>query len=73
MGRHTLTLQVADAHNNTVQAVVAVGVSAVLALADAPSFTVIASVAMSLHTFIANGGIGTPTYTILAGNEGRVF
>ena len=73
LGRHTLTLQVADAHNNTVQAVVAVGVSAVLALADAPSFTVIASLAMSLHTFIASGGIGAPTYTIVSGNEGGYF
>ena len=24
---------------------------------------------MSLHTLIASGGIGTPTYAILAGNE----
>ena len=70
LGRHTLTLQVADAHNNTVQAVVAVGVSAVLALAEVPSFTVIASVAMSLHTFVASGGIGSRTYTLLAGDDG---
>ena len=69
VGIHTLTVQVMDAHNNTAQAVVMVEVSAVLTLADAPSFTVIASVGMSLHTFIASGGIGTPTYTILAGNE----
>ena len=70
LGRHTLTLQVADAHNNTVQAVVAVGVSAVLSLAEVPSFTVIASVAMSLHTFVASGGIGSRTYTLLAGDDG---
>ena len=73
LGSHTLTLQVADAHNNTVQAVSTVEVSAALALAESPSFTVIASVGMSLHMFIASGGIGTPTYTILAGNEGRDF
>ena len=72
LGRHTLTLQVADARANTVQAVATVDVSAVLKLAAAPSFTVIASVAMSLHTFIASGGIGTPTYTI-AGNEVEHF
>ena len=69
VGRHTLTVQAMDAHDNTAQAVVMVEVSAVLALADAPSFTVVISAAMSLHTFIASGGIGTPTYTILAGNE----
>ena len=69
VGRHTLTVQVMDERNNAVQAVVTVGVAAVLALADAPPFTVIISAALSLHTFIASGGIGTPTYTILAGNE----
>ena len=69
VGSHTLTVQVLDARNNTAQAAVMVGVSAVLALADAPPFTVVISAAMSLHTFIASGGIGTPTYTILAGNE----
>ena len=73
LGRHTLTVQVADAHKNTVQAVATVEVSAVLALADAPSFTVIASVAMSLHTFISSGGIGAPTYTIVADNEDGHF
>ena len=69
LGRHTLTVQVADARNNTVQAVAMVEVSAVLALADAPPFTVIAGVAMSLHMFIASGGIGTPTYEIVSGDE----
>ena len=73
LGSHTLTLQVADAHNNTVQALATVEVSAVLVLSEAPSFMVIASVGMSLHTFIASGGIGAPTYIILAGNEGRDF
>ena len=70
---YVLRIQAMDAHNNAAETVVTVGVSAVLSLADAPSFTVIASVAMSLHTFIASGGIGTPTYTILAGNKGRDF
>ena len=69
LGSHTLTLQVADAHNNTVQAVAMVEVSAVLALADAPPFTVIAGVAMSLYKFIASGGIGAPTYEIVSGDE----
>ena len=69
LGRHTLTVQVADARNNTVQAVAMVEVSAALSLADAPPFTVIASVAMSLHMFIASGGIGAPTYEIVSGDE----
>ena len=73
LGRHLFTVQVADARKNTVQAVATVEVSAVLALADAPSFTVIASVAMSLHTFISSGGIGAPTYTIVADNEDGYF
>ena len=68
-GRHLLTVQVMDARDNTAQAVVTVGVSAVLALTEVPSFTVIASVAMSLHTFVASGGIGSRTYTLLAGDE----
>ena len=69
LGRHTLTVQVADARNNTVQAVAMVEVSAALSLADAPPFTVIASVAMSLYKFIASGGIGAPTYEIVSGDE----
>ena len=73
VGRHTLTVQVMDARDNTAQAVATVEVSAALALAKAPSFTVIISMAMSLHTFIASGGIGTPTYAILAGNEKEGF
>ena len=73
VGRYTLTVRVMDERDNAVQVVAMVGVSAVLALAESPSFTVIASVGMNLHTFVASGGIGTPTYTILAGNEGRDF
>ena len=70
LGRHTLTLQVMDERKHTVEAVATVAVSAVLTLADAPSFTVIASVGMSLHTFIAGGGIGTPTYAIVSDGDG---
>ena len=69
VGSHTLTVQVMDARDNTAQAVAMVEVSAVLALTETPSFTVIASVAMSLHTFVASGGIGSKTYTLLAGDE----
>ena len=70
---YTLTVKVMDARNNTVETVATVEVSAVLSLAAAPSFTVIASVAMSLHTFAATGGIGVKTYTLLAGDDERYF
>ena len=73
LGRHTLMMQVKDERGNTVQALATVEVSAALVLADAPPFTVIASVAMSLHMFIASGGIGTLSYAILAGNEKEGF
>ena len=66
---YVLMIQVMDARNNTVQAVATVGVSAVLSLADVPRFTVIASMAMSLHTFVASGGIGVKTYTLVVGDE----
>ena len=70
VGRHTLTVQVMDGRDNTAEAVATVGVSAALELAEVSSFTVIASAAMSLHMFIASGGIGIKTYTLLAGNDG---
>ena len=61
--KYTLTVQVVDARNNTAQAVATVAVSAALELAAVSPFTVIASVAMSLHTFVSDGGIGSRTYT----------
>ena len=70
---YTLTVQAADEQNNTVVAVATVAVSAVLELTDAPPFMIIASVDMSLHTFIATGGIGIKTYTILAGDDEGYF
>ena len=66
-------MQATDGQNNTAQAVATVVVSAALVLADAPSFTVIASVAMSLHTFAASGGIGIKTYTLRAGDDEGYF
>ena len=73
LGRHTLTLQVMDERKHTVEAVATVAVSAVLVLPDAPPFTVIASMGMSLHTFVAGGGIGVPTYAIVSGNDKKGF
>ena len=70
---YTLTVQAADEQNNTVVAVATVAVSAALELTDAPLFMVIASVDVSLHTFIATGGIGIKTYTILADDDGGYF
>ena len=68
-GVHTVTVQAIDAGSRKVNALATVRVSAALMLSDAPSFTVIASVALSLHTFIASGGIGIKTYALLAGDE----
>ena len=73
LGRHTLTLRVADERGNDDETVATVDVSAVLSLADAPPFTVIASLGMSLHTFVASGGIGAPTYAIVSGNDKKGF
>ena len=56
-----------------VNALATVRVSAALMLSDAPSFTVIASMAMSLHRFIASGGIGIKTYTILAAGDEKGY
>ena len=73
LGRHTLTLRVADERGNDAETVATVEVSAVLSLADAPPFTVIASLGVSLHTFVAGGGIGAPTYAIVSGNDKKGF
>ena len=67
---YMLTVQVIDARNNTVQAVATVGVSAVLSLAEVPLLEAIEENALSLYTFAAGGGIGSRTYTLLAGNDG---
>ena len=73
LGRHTLTFRVTDERNNDDETVATVAVSAVLTLAAVPSFTVIASLGMNLHTFVAGGGIGAPTYAIVSGNEKESF
>ena len=68
-GVYTLTVQAIDKRNRGVDALATVRVSAALSLADAKPFTVIASMAMSLHTFVASDGIGVKTYTLVAGDE----
>ena len=73
LGRHTLTFRVTDERNNDDETVATVAVSAVLTLAAVPSFTVIASLGMNLHTFVAGGGIGAPTYAIVSGNDKKGF
>ena len=66
-GVHTVTVQAIDAGSRKVNALATVRVSAALMLSDAPSFTVIASVALSLHTFIASGGIGIKNLCFVGG------
>ena len=68
-GLHTLSVQVADEHNNTAEATATVAVSAVLALADALRLSAVVAIAEELHTFAASGGVGVATYTIVAGND----
>ena len=62
---YVLMIQAMDARANTAQAMVTVGVSAVLSLADAQRLGGAAGTAISLHTFVAQGGIGARTYTLL--------
>ena len=69
-GVHTLTVQAIDAGSRKVNALATVRVSAALMLSDAPLISVALGVAVSLHKFIASGGIGIKTYTLLAGNKG---
>ena len=69
VGEYTLTVQATDAKDKTAQATVTVGVSAVLSMANAPLISVALGEAVSLYTFIASGGIGIKTYTLLADDE----
>ena len=70
IGSYTLTVWVEDEERSRVQTAVKVEVVASitpLSLADAPSFKVLAGVAMSLHTFAAVGGIKAKTYNLVGG------
>ena len=58
-----------DGRDNSITAVVMVGVSAELVLADAPLLQTVVGEAGNLHIFAATGGIGDKTYTVAAGNE----
>ena len=68
-GVHTLTVQAIDEGNRKVNALATVRVSAALMLSDAPLISVALGATVSLHKFIASGGIGIKTYTLLAGDE----
>ena len=73
VGVYTLSVAVDDKGGNRVEALAVVAVEASLFLADAPPLTVMAGLAVSLHTFAASGGIGAKAYTITAGNEAKYF
>ena len=73
VGVYTLSVEVTDAEDNRAEALAVVVVEASLFLADAPPLTVMAGLAVSLHTFAASDGIGVKTYTIAAGNEAKYF
>ena len=73
-GIYTLTVEVRDGRGNTDDALATIAISAVLSLADAPSFYLFAdSEAVTLHKFIASGGFGVKTYTITDGNVANRF
>ena len=72
-GIYTLTVEVRDGRGNTDEALATIAISAVLSLAEVPSFYIVPGVAMTLHTLTAGGGFGVKTYTIFAGNGDDYF
>ena len=72
-GIYTLTVEVRDGRGNTDDALATIAISAVLSLAEVPSFYIVPGVAMTLHTLTASGGFGVKTYTIFAGNGDGYF
>ena len=72
-GIYTLTVEVRDGRGNTDEALATIAISAVLSLAEVPSFYIVPGVAMTLHTLTASGGFGVKTYTIFAGNGDGYF
>ena len=67
-GQYTLTVRVEDERANRDEAMAAVNISAALSLADAqPIANRERKENDNLHTFVASGGIGIKTYTLVAG------
>ena len=73
VGVYTLSVEVSDESGKMATAVATVEAVPMPSLADAPPLTVMAGLAVSLHTFAASDGIGVKTYTIAAGNEAKYF
>ena len=71
VGIYTVRVEVEDMDGNSATAVATVELSENLSLADAPRLSVVAGKALSLYTFSAAGGAGTPTYNLL--NEQESF
>ena len=72
LGIYTVSVEVSDSVGNQATAQATVGVIARLSLADA-SLMAVEKKAVSLHTFVASGGIGARTYTLSVGNETGYF
>ena len=73
VGIYTLSVEVSDGaitpQKATAIATVAVEMLEPLILADAPPLTAtVINATVSLHTFTANGGLGTKTYALIMGN-----
>ncbi len=72
VGIYTLSIQATDKLNNMAKALATVEVLS-LYLANPPTLYAVMGEEVSLHTFTASGGMGTKTYTIIAGNTDDYF
>ena len=73
-GAYVLMVRATDEHLNIAEAVATVEVSAALSLSDAPRLGgAQGHSGLSLHIFAAQGGIGSRTYTLLAGDAEVYF
>ena len=72
VGIYTLSIQATDELNNMAEALATVEVLS-LYLANPPTLYAVMGEEVNLHTFTASGGMGTKTYTIIAGNPDDYF
>ena len=72
VGIYTLSIQATDELNNMAEALATVEVLS-LYLANPPTLYAVMGEKVNLHTFTASGGMGTKTYTIIAGNTDGYF
>ena len=73
-GVYAVTVRVEDKERSHAEIIINIEIRSI-ALADAPLLEALArlSVEVSLHTFVASGGVGSKRYTIIAGNKAGYF